>query len=292
MIFNQIPNNAKPTFGHFLSYFPAHERSGLHFRFRMEDPTSEYVWLDISSPDEVLPFYQDSIMAKVLRTNEAITLKRKTVLRRKNMENHSASIVNGGAAVFSRAPESSAAPAPAPRKPETRPVSAKPTVDRTVYSDETPSAPPAPAPKQAPRPASAPGPKPTPAPKPTAAAPAPTPAPVAAPVKDMLGDDFEASVSSKASAKPASSSAPTEDILDFGDGPAPAAAKPTSQKSSNADLASMMDLDGAPTLSRAELKANKDDKINSQVQKALEEKQEVRIFLVSTSVVACDMYTS
>lgn len=239
----------------------------------MEDSSSEYVWLDISSPEEVLPFYQDSIMAKVLRTNEAITLKRKTLLRRKNMENFSSSIVNGGAAVFSR-PVESTATAAAPRKTEVRPVSVKPSVDRSVYSDEHPAAGAPPAPKQAPRPVSAPGPKPTPAPKPVpVAAPAP-----AAPVKDMLSDDFEASTSTKAAAKSsAPSSAPVDDILDFDEGPAPApsAAKSTSQKSSNANLESMMDLDGAPSLSRAELKANRDDKINTQVQKALDEKQEV-----------------
>lgn len=250
----------------------------------MEDATSDYVWLDISSPDEILPFYQDSIMAKVLRTDEAITLKRKTVLRRKNMENLSGSIVTGGAAVFSKPEPSPTAPAPLPRRQESRPVSSS---SPKPYTDETASTKPPPVPvKQAP--AKQAPPKPALAPKPAPAAKsvpppvsAPEPALAPTPVKDMLGDDFEASApspntSTKAGAKSAPSSAPVEDMLDFGDGPAPtvAASKNTSQKSSNADLASMMDLDGTPTMSRAELKANKDEKINNQVQKALEEKME------------------
>lgn len=254
----------------------------------MEDATSEYVWLDISSPEEVLPFYQDSIMAKVLRTNEAITLKRKTVLRRKNMENYSIGAVNGGAAVFSRPAES--ANAPPPRKPETRPVSTKQPPAREVYTDEPVAASAPPAPKPAPKPATAP--KPTPAPKPTAAAPAAPasappsvpvvapPAATAAPVRDMLDDDFQPSTSAKASPKPSPSpvTAPVEDMLGFDDGPVPPRSAGASQKSSNIDLESLAGLDGGPSLSRAELKANKDDKINNQVQKALEEKQEVTFF--------------
>lgn len=251
----------------------------------MEDATSEYVWLDISSPDEVLPFYQDSIMAKVLRTNEAITLKRKTILRRKNMENYSIGNVNGGAAVFSRPVDSASTSAPPARRPETRPVSTKQPPAREVYTDEpaTTSAPAAP--KPAPKPATAP--KPTPAPKPVPAAsatpasappPVPAAAPPAAPVRDMLDDDFQPSTSAKASAKPAASpvAAPVEDMLGFDDAPVQPRSAGASQKSSNVDLASLAGLDGGPSLSRAELKANKDDKINNQVQKALEEKQEVK----------------
>lgn len=253
----------------------------------MEDPTSEYVWLDISSPDEPLPFYQDSIMAKVLRTNEAITLKRKTLLRRKNVESLAGNLVNGGAAVFSRAPDAPAAVSAAPtRKSEARPISGNPK----PYSDEPSfSNPPSVSAKQATAQKPVVAPKPTPAPKPAAPAVAPAPVPAAVPaaptppVKDMLSDDFESSVSvsSKAAAKPVPVTVATEeDILDFGEGPAsssaPSKSLPGSQKVSSSNLNSFQDMDGAPTLSRAELKANKDDQINSQVQKALEEKQEVR----------------
>jgi hypothetical protein len=241
----------------FLNHFPAHEKGLLHFRFRMEDPNCEFVWLDISNKDEVLPFYQDSIMAKVLRAADAPTLKRKTVLRRKNMENFASTISNGGAAIFSKPAVNDAPPVP-PKKPESRPSStgstAKQPERREVYTDEAPAAAPASAPT----------------PKQAAPSPAAKPAPAPAAQADIL--DFESSPRA-----PAPVSAPVSDMLDFDDAPAPAsaAAPSTPANISSANLEAMMDLDGTPTLSRAELKAGREDKINDQVQKAVEEKREV-----------------
>lgn len=259
---SQIPNTSKPTFGAFLAHFPAHEKGLLHFRFRMEDPTSDYVWLDVTSKDEVLPFYQDFIMAKILRAADVPTLRRKSVLRRKNMEAISASIVTGGAAMFAK--HSNETPAAPPKKPERTAappnVPPKPQQDRTVYTDE--------APQSSPRPAAAPSPSPRPAP--------------ASASPDIL--DFEptnpmtsssAKAASAAAAPKPAAAAPVDDILDFDSGPA--AAAPASAKVSSANLAAMMDLDPTPTLNRAELKANREAEIDDRVQKAVDEKLEVSI---------------
>ena len=256
--------------GTFLKHFPTHEKGQLHFRFRVEDSSCEYVWLDITNNDEILPFYQESIMAKVLRTDEALTLKRKSVLRRKNMEALSSNIVNGGAATFSRGAD---VPPAAPKRPE-RPSStssvSKNAYEREVYSDEPPTSASSSSTSAKQTPASVPKP-----PKPDSQ-------------KNTQNFDTDQPsqssakhVSAASSAKIPAPSVPVSDILDFDDGPAPsptpsaASAGMGSAKVSNANLDAMMDLDSTPTPNRAELKASKAEKINDQVKKALEEKQEV-----------------
>jgi len=265
-----IPNNSKPTFGAFLANFPAHEKGTLHFRFRMEDPNCGYVWLDITAKDEVLPIYQDSIMAKVLRADQAPTLKRRSMLRRKNMETFGSSIVNGGAAVFSRPAHEVQPPAAVPKKAE-RPTSSGSagTNSPAKFQPTTSSA--ATSAKQAPAPASVPKPKSS-----TAVASSATSPP------DIL--DFEASGGNSAksaggapTASAATPVSPPADILDFGDSvdtSSDSARLNASAKVSSSNLEAMMDLDGAPTLSRAELKASRESKINDQVQKAVAEKLE------------------
>jgi hypothetical protein len=217
-----------------------------------------------------LPFYQDSIVAKVLRVADAPTLKRKSMLRRKNVEQLAASSVSSGAAMFGQYDTQDKTD-----NRDSRPPRAAPR-PQPVYSDEPAPANSAPvASTSARRPAPA-----APSPKPTAIS---SSAP--APARDIL--DFESSTpgggssSNKSTgAVPASATpADVDDILDFGSGPStssatPAAAQPKGNIS-DANLAAMMDLDGAPTLSRSELKATKEAKINEQVQKAAEEKQEV-----------------
>lgn len=252
----------------------------------MEDPSHEYVWLDVTSRDEVLPFYKDSIMAKVLRTAEAPTLRRKAVLRRKNMEHLAATIVNGGAAAFSKSAEPAAAPAApvrkAERKPESQPAGAssnggsKNQYDRNVYASDGDAAPTPPANSSA-KQAQAP-PKPAPAAKPAASpAPAPAPAPAAA-SPDIL--DFEpTSPSSSSQSAPAKApiSAPVSDMMDFDEGPAPQqVTTPGSRNVPSSEMSFEIDIDSAPQVSRAELQASRKDKINEQVQKSLDEKQEVR----------------
>lgn len=296
----QIPNTAKPTLGTFLHHFPSHETGPLHFRFRMEDSAHEYVWLDVTSRDEVLPFYKESIMAKVLRTAEAPSLKRKAVLRRKNMEHMAATIVNGGAASFSKSTEPAAGASS--RLPEKRPQSqptstantsggSKNQYERNVYPSEADATPVPPAKtsgKAAPptKPKPAPASKPAAKPAATPAAPPSAPSPTAA-SPDIL--DFDESTADSSSSKHSTaaqgkatpvSAAPVSDMMDFEEGPAPQqsqhAQQSGSQKHSNSDLDSMIDLDGAPQMSRAELKATREDKINEQVQKVLDEKLEVK----------------
>jgi hypothetical protein len=251
----------------------------------MEDPSCDFVWLDITNKDEVLPFYQDSIMAKVLRAADAPTLKRKTVLRRKNMENFASSISNGGAAIFSKQSANDAPPVPPKKQDSSRlssTASAAKQQDRTAYTDDAPpsASAPTPAPRQAPTPA----PRQAPAPSPIAK-PAPSPAAAQADILDFEPSTSTSapaassakSASSAASPKPTPVSAPVSDMLDFDDGPAAVAAPAPSTPAniSSANLEAMMDLDSAPTLSRAELKAGREDKINDQVQKAVDEKREV-----------------
>lgn len=89
-----IPKTAQPTLELFLSYFPIRDLEDMHFRFRRQDAEYGYVWADVSSPAEPLPFFEGCIMAKVLRVSEAATMHRQVLLKRKKKE----TLANQGAA--------------------------------------------------------------------------------------------------------------------------------------------------------------------------------------------------
>lgn len=38
-----------------------------HFRFKLEDKPSSYVWVDVNTDESKLPFFKDKVIAKVLR---------------------------------------------------------------------------------------------------------------------------------------------------------------------------------------------------------------------------------
>lgn len=74
------------TFGSFIHHFPI-KTNDLHFRFRTNDSEFGFVWIDISSHDEKLPFDEDQfIMAKVLKIDNKSTTKRTRMLKLKNKE--------------------------------------------------------------------------------------------------------------------------------------------------------------------------------------------------------------
>jgi hypothetical protein len=292
-----VPNTTKPTFGAFLNAFPLPDKEQFRFRFRKEDASSEYVWVDMNQKDELLPFYQDIIMAKILRVTDAATLRRKSVLRRKNMEHIASAAFSAGPGVFAKQsaplPKSQPGTANTAPSPRAAPYSdsapnnsgaapAKPASAPQATTNTAPKAPPAP-----PKPAAKPAAKPVSAATPPTP-PSPSPAAAAAAAESLM--DFVGT----SSAKTPTTTEAVPDMMNFGSSSssaAPSAApsassqpKKVTPKSSSGDFAatpsssSMLDLDESTgELNRAELRANKEDKINSQVQKALEEKLEVRI---------------
>jgi len=263
-----IPNTSKPTFGTFLQHFPKHEQQQqqLHFRFRVEDSTHDYVWLDITSKTEVLPFYRDSIMAKVLRVNELSTLKRKNLLRRKNMENIANSFVRSSAPPpppqqLNRA--GSSGTVPSGKNPYEPPrTAAEPSSVKSANGVSRPSAAGQQQAPQSPAPASTKGAA-TSADTKAAAKPA---VPSLVEEEDMVGLGGVHSEATTATAGAgganthSSSSVPTTSAE-----PALAAAAVAAPPAPKIEES---------TLDRAELKAAKDSKINDQVRKAVEEKQE------------------
>jgi hypothetical protein len=79
----QIENTSEQlTFAAFISAFPYPKKSALHFRFRVKVGDG-YGWQDINAAKHIIPTYQRSIMAKVLRLDETLALKGRTRLRRK-----------------------------------------------------------------------------------------------------------------------------------------------------------------------------------------------------------------
>lgn len=84
----QIPTGASSiTYGQFLQHFPrtANTHGGaLHFRFRVEDKSCGYAWMDITNATEQLPTYGGFIFVKVLCLDPAVTLQRQSRLRRKH----------------------------------------------------------------------------------------------------------------------------------------------------------------------------------------------------------------
>lgn len=66
----------------------------MHFRFRTQDAEYGYVWADVSSPADPLPFFEGCIMTKVMRVSEAATMHRQVLLKRKKKE----TLANQGAA--------------------------------------------------------------------------------------------------------------------------------------------------------------------------------------------------
>lgn len=72
------------TFGDFLAGFPLKSFiNSSKFRFRAEDETFGYVWLDIFNKSETLPIYSGVITAKILKLDTASVKTRKIILRKK-----------------------------------------------------------------------------------------------------------------------------------------------------------------------------------------------------------------
>jgi len=74
------------TFDHFLRSFPPNRTdplAKLHFRFCARDKTYEYIWVDVTSKDMVLPLYKGVVCAKVLRMDSIQVCKRYSRLRMK-----------------------------------------------------------------------------------------------------------------------------------------------------------------------------------------------------------------
>jgi len=72
------------TYDHFVKNFPLYRtdpRAKLHFRFCARDKTYEYIWVDVTSKDMVLPLYNGVICAKVLRMDSIQVCKRYSRLR-------------------------------------------------------------------------------------------------------------------------------------------------------------------------------------------------------------------
>eukprot|EP01038_Epipyxis_sp_PR26KG_P012820 gene12820-17190_t len=67
----------------FLQHFPLIKHSKkFHFRFKTEDKSHGFVWMDINQSDK-LPIYQEAISVKVLRTDSALEPKRRLLLKQK-----------------------------------------------------------------------------------------------------------------------------------------------------------------------------------------------------------------
>jgi len=94
--------NQAVTLSVFLKHFPASANSyggQLHFRFRAEDAKCGYVWLDVTSPNSVLPTFKGQITAKVLCLDAKTSSRRLARLKKKgNIGSNSdeAGVRNGG----------------------------------------------------------------------------------------------------------------------------------------------------------------------------------------------------
>lgn len=81
---NVIQNKTKGlTFDIFCKYFPFYNKGNYHYRVQAEDLSCEYIWIDIISSDQVIPYYKNNIIFKILKLDEVHSLKRKSLLRRK-----------------------------------------------------------------------------------------------------------------------------------------------------------------------------------------------------------------
>jgi len=81
------------TLAVFLKHFPASANTyggQLHFRFRAEDVKCGYVWLDVTSPNAVLPTFKGLITAKVLCLDAKTSSRRLARLKKKrNIDSNS-----------------------------------------------------------------------------------------------------------------------------------------------------------------------------------------------------------
>ena len=83
----QIPrgSNTSITFGQFLDRFPAAAGKGkLHYRFRSDDSTCGFVWLDMIDRNEVVPTSSGVMTCKILCLENTTVSKRYTRLRLKS----------------------------------------------------------------------------------------------------------------------------------------------------------------------------------------------------------------